>query len=75
MFKKIGRGKTHSLFGSDSIYNETRIDFNMLTRVYSEMKKQMPGLNISLSVIEVAYNEDQKSENIIDLLDVSCKSF
>jgi len=45
----------------------------MLTRVYSEMKKQMPGLNISLSVIEVVYNEEQKSENIIDLLDVSCK--
>jgi len=66
-----GRGKTHSLFGSDSIYNETRIDFNVLTRVYSEMKKQMPGLNISLSVIEVAYDEEQKSENIIDLLDVS----
>jgi len=42
--------------------------------MYSEMKKQMPNLGVSLSLIEISYNETEKSENILDLLDVSCKN-
>lgn len=66
-----GRGKTHSWIGADSIYNETRTDFNVLTKIYGEMKKSMPNLGISLSLAEISYNDINKSENIFDLLDPS----
>lgn len=38
------------------------------------MKKQMPNLGISLNLVEISYNEVDHSENVVDLLDMSCKN-
>jgi hypothetical protein len=71
-FTASGRGKTHTLFGTDSSYNETNVENNILTTVYKEVKKHIPNMGVSLNFIEIGYNEQDQSEHVIDLLDFSC---
>ena len=59
------------MFGTDSSYNETSYSANLLSNVYKEVKKHLPNLGVSLNFIEISYNEDDQSENVIDLLDFS----
>ncbi len=61
------------MFGTDSSFNETAGDFNILTTVYKEVKKHCPTIGVSLNFIEIGYNEQDQSELVIDLLDFSCK--
>lgn len=73
---KSGSGKTNSFFGVDSPYNDSDLSFNIITKIYENLKGQFkPGEEnlfvFSLSVIEITYDEQEQLEITRDLLDVS----
>lgn len=59
------------MFGTDSLYNETRTGFNALNAVFNEVKRHTGNLGVSLNVLEIRYDEERNSEVVEDLLDVT----
>jgi len=61
------------LFGPDSASGDSQSSPNVLSAIYLEIVKHITPIGVSLNLIEISYNEEDNSEIITDLLDLSGK--